>query len=177
MSVPPIARLFRACEPNVAIGPDDPRYVNFDEVRGDNVVMELSRTIRLSGDECSKCYLFPGHRGVGKTSELYRLRHLLERPDSLGPAFQTIMFDVQQALDVNDLDFPDLLVFVAAEAQTQLKQAGIPGFSATNTLLKRWWDDIYGLLGSEVSIPKADVDVGFGKLAVEIKNQPTARAK
>ncbi|QJW94371.1 hypothetical protein FTUN_1891 [Frigoriglobus tundricola] len=32
----PKTRLCRACEPNEPIGPDDPRHVNFDEVRGDS---------------------------------------------------------------------------------------------------------------------------------------------
>jgi hypothetical protein len=177
MTVPPIDRLFLACEPNVAIGPDDPRYVNFDDVRGDNLVIELFRTIRRAGAVSPKCYLFPGHRGVGKTSELLRLKKLLEQPDALRRAFHVIMFDVQQALDVNDLDFPDLLVFIAGEVQSQLNQAAIPGFTATSTLLQRWWDDLIGLLASEVNLSKADIDVGYGKLALEIKNRPTARAK
>jgi hypothetical protein len=172
MTLNPKTRLYRACEPNEAIGPDDPRHVNFDEVRGDNVVIELSNTIQLAADDSPKCHLFPGHRGVGKTSELLRLKKLLE-----AATFHVVMFDVQNALDVNDLDFPDLIVYIAAEAQRQLKEAKIPGFSTTTSLLKRWWDEIIGLLGSEVSIAKADLDVGFGKLALELKNRPNARAE
>jgi hypothetical protein len=33
-----ITRLFRACEPNESLQPDDPRYVNCDEVRGESLV-------------------------------------------------------------------------------------------------------------------------------------------
>ena len=116
-------RLFRVCEPNDPIGPDDPRHVDFDEVRGDNVVIELSNTIQLADDDSPKYHLFPGHRGVGKTSELLRLKKLLEQA-----SFQVVMFDVQDYLDVNDLDFPDLIVTIAGEVQKQLKKAKIPGF-------------------------------------------------
>ncbi|MDB5306781.1 MAG: hypothetical protein JWO38_983 [Gemmataceae bacterium] len=171
MTLDPKTRLYRACEPSHPIGPDDPRYVNFDEVRGDNVVIELASTIQLADEATPECYLFPGHRGVGKTSELIRLRKLLEQA-----TFHVVMFDVQDALDVNDLDFPDLIVYIAAEIQKQLKTAGIPGFSTTTTLLRGWWEDLLGLLGSEVSIKGADLDVGFGKLALELKNRPNARA-
>lgn len=164
-------KLYQACEPTTPIGPDDSRYVNFDEVRGDNVVKELATTIQLADEAAPECYLFPGHRGVGKTSELIRLRKVLNEA-----AYQVIMFDVATALDVNDLDFPDLLVVIAAEAQKQLREAKIPGFSATNSLLGRWWDDLKKLLGSEVTIKEAELDVGFGKLALEMKNRPNARA-
>src|SRR4051812_3151627 len=108
MTLNPKIRLYRACEPNEPIGPDDPRHVNFDEVRGDNVVLELSNTIQLADEDSPKCHLFPGHRGVGKTSELLRLKSLLEKV-----TFHVVMFDVQDALDVNDLDFPDLIVYIA----------------------------------------------------------------
>jgi hypothetical protein len=167
----PATRLYRACEPNKPIGPDDPRHVNFDDVRGDNAVLELFSALRFAGDD-PKCSLFPGHRGVGKTSELLRLKKLLEKE-----TFQVVMFDVQDALDVNDLDFPDLLVYLAAEIQKQLKAANIPGFDTTTTLLRRWWEDLMGLMGSTVSIKEASLDAGFGKLALELKNRPTARAQ
>jgi hypothetical protein len=148
--------------------------VNFDEVRGDNVVLELSRTIELADENSPRCHLFPGHRGVGKTSELLRLKKLLE-----ATTFHVVMFDVQDALDVNDLDFPDLLVYIAAEVQKQLKDAKIPGFSPTTTLLRRWWDDLLGLLGATVniSVKETELDIGFWKLALELKNRPTARAE
>jgi hypothetical protein len=171
MALEPRTRLYRACEPNEPIGPDDPRHVNFDEVRGENVVIELSNIIQLADDDSPKCHLFPGHRGVGKTSELLRLRKLLHEA-----SFHVVMFDVQDALDVNDLDFPDLIVYIAAEVQKQIKTAAIPGFSTTTSLLQRWWDDIIGLLGAEVQIEKAELDAGFGKLALELKNRPSARA-
>jgi hypothetical protein len=172
MTPNPKTRLYRACEPNEPIGPDDPRHVNFDEVRGDNVVSELANTIQLADENSPKCHLFPGHRGVGKTSELLRLKKLLE-----AATFHAVMFDVQDALDVNDLDFPDLIVYIAAEVQRQLKDAKLPGFSPSTTLLKRWWDELLGLLGSEVSIKEAELDAGFAKLALELKNRPTARAE
>ncbi|MDY3552010.1 hypothetical protein R5W24_001090 [Gemmata sp. JC717] len=165
-------RLYRVCDPSEPIGPDDPRHVNFDEVRGNNVVAELADSIQLAGDKIAKPYLFPGHRGVGKTSELLRLKKLLEKG-----SFHVVMFDVQDALDVNDLDFPDLMVCIAAEIQGQLKAASISGFSATTTLLRRWWDELLGFLGSEVTIKKdIELDAGFGKLALELKNRPNARA-
>ena len=121
-----------------------------------------------------ECYLFPGHRGIGKTSELLRLKKLLEKP-AVRP-FHVIMFDVDKGLDANDLDFPDLLVFIAAEIQKQLKDAKLPGFSAMTKLLQRWWDELTGLLGSDVNIQKGELSGELGKLTLELKNRPNARA-
>jgi hypothetical protein len=74
-----ITRLFRACEPAVAIAPDDPRYVNCDDVRGENVVRLIERSLRRADPGRPEVKLFAGHRGVGKTSELFRLKGELEK--------------------------------------------------------------------------------------------------
>ena len=48
--------------------------------------------------------------------------------------------DVSDSLDVNDLDFPDLLVYIAGELQKQLGDRQLPGFSKVTTYLKKVWD-------------------------------------
>jgi hypothetical protein len=174
----PIARLFRACEPNLSLSPDDPRYVDFDLARGDSPAPRYARSLRRADPDRAEIKLLAGHRGIGKTSELLRLKKLLEEPgteENPSRPFKVIFFDVNETLDVNDLDFPDLLVLIAGEVQKQLKVADIPGFKATSAGLRQVWDDIMGLLGSEVVIKAAEVEVPFGKLAVELKNRPSAR--
>lgn len=173
----PLKRLFRACEPDEALGAVDPRYVNCDEVRGDNLPRLYARGLYNSDPLRPEVKVFAGHRGVGKTSELKRLQNLLENPKRDGERpFQVLFMDAGPALDLNDLDFPDLLVFVAAEAQRQLREARIPGFTPTSTLLQRVWEEIKGLPGWRLSLQGADVEVPFVSMAVELKNQPTSRA-
>ena len=174
----PIIRLVRACPPNESLQADDPRYVECDQVRGENLVERFERSLRRADPTRPQFKLFAGHRGVGKTSELLRLKQRLERPASGGRAskpFQVIYFDITEKLDENDIDFPDLLVLTAAEVQRQLREASIPGFSATTEYLTRAWDDIVGVLKTRVTIPKGEVDVMFAKLALEFRNQPNAR--
>lgn len=174
----PIAKLFQACEPNESLSPVDARYVNFDSARGDSPAPSHARSLRRADPVKPETKLLAGHRGIGKTSELLRLKALLEEPatkENPYAPFKVIFFDVNDSLDVNDLDFPDLLVLIAGEVQKQLKEAAIPGFTVTSAYFQRVWDDVKRTLGSNVELKDAEVEVPFGKLAVEFKNRPTAR--
>jgi hypothetical protein len=173
-----ITRLFRVCAPNEPVAPDDPRWVNCDDVRGENLARLYARALRRADPNRPEVKVFAGHRGVGKTSELLRLKSFLEKPhDPDQKPFLVILSDVSRSLDLNDLDFPDLLVFQAAEIQRQLREAQIPSFSATNEYLTRLWDDFKDLLSSEVSVTGGEVGALYGKLALELKNRPNSRAE
>jgi hypothetical protein len=170
-----ITRLYRACEPNEALQPTDPRYVNCDAVRGENVVLLYERSLRRAEPEGREVKLFAGHRGVGKTSELLRLKANLERPGHGSEEFFVVYFDVDRSLDVNDLDFPDLLALTAAEMQRQIAAAAIPGLSATTTYLGRLWDEIVSTLGADLRLTEAEAEIPFARLSFEIRNRPTQR--
>lgn len=174
----PITRLFRSCAPNEPVEPDDERYVDCDAVRGENLARLYARALRRADPGNPEVKVFAGHRGVGKTSELLRLKRFLEEPpeDDQKP-FLVIFSDVSRSLDLNDLDFPDLLVFQAEQIQRQLQAAQIPGFDPTTEYLKRLWDDLKGLLGSEISLGEVGVEIPYAKLALELKNRPNARAE
>lgn len=179
-SVDAITRLFRACEPNEVLSPDDPRYVNCDEVRGERSVDSYVRSLRRADPLRPQVKLFAGHRGIGKSCELKRIKAALEQPHSdKNPyrPFKVIYMDTSERLDLNDLDLPDLLVFIAAEVQQQLRDAQIPGFSPVSTYFASVWDEIKAMLQSEVALKEAGVETGFGSLTVELKNRPSSRAK
>lgn len=173
-----ITRLYQSCEPLESLEPDDDRWVNFDAVRGDDsVVQYYANSLRRARSNRPDFKLFAGHRGVGKTTELFRLKRELESSVDGQPGFLVLYCDVSEQLDVNDLDFPDLLVFVAGQLQLQLRERSIPGFDPATTYVKRVWDGICGLFGSEVELKSVDADTGFGKLTVELRNRPNARAE
>ena len=56
----PITRLFRSCEPNEALLPSDTRYVNCDNVRGDNLVETYVRSLRRADPVKPEVKLFAG---------------------------------------------------------------------------------------------------------------------
>ena len=109
-----------------------------------------------------------------------RVKALLEEPqcaDNPYRPFHVIYMDATGKLDLNDLDLPDLLTFIAAEVFAQLRTANLPGFDPISTYLTGIWDEIKGTLGSEVVLKEVGVETGFGSLALELKNRPTSRQK
>ena len=64
-SLPPITRLYQACEPLESLHPDDPRWVDFDAVRGeDNVVDSFARDIRRARADGANVRAFEALGGV-----------------------------------------------------------------------------------------------------------------
>lgn len=173
----PLTQLYRACDPLESLYPEDPRYVNCDDVRGENLALKLARGLRRADPLSPEVRVFAGHRGIGKTSELRRLKGLLEEPGNGEPPFLVIFADIADKLDLNDVDFPDLLVLLAGEVQKQLQEAELPGFSATSEWIDRLWDDIKGFLGKEVDLTGLEADVPYASLSLELKNRPNARAE
>jgi hypothetical protein len=153
--------------------PDDPRWVDFDPARGRTIIDRFARDIRWAKNPSKN--LFAGHRGIGKTSELYRLKRKLETTEQNSTPFLVMMFDATETLDSNDLDFPDLLALVAEQVQTGLRDAKIPGFSGTSTRLSRLYEDFLSLLGSTVHLSKTDIEVPFAKLGLEFRSRPASR--
>ncbi|MFW5692909.1 MAG: hypothetical protein ACOCWL_01705 [Thermoguttaceae bacterium] len=172
----PISRLVQQCDPNEALPSTGPRFVDFSDARGSDVVGVIERQLRRAGDTPERL-LFAGHLGIGKSSLLKRLQARLEKGKNTSGQFTVAWVDTTKQLDPNDLDFPDLLVLMAAETQRKLKAAGVAGFIEPSIRLKSLWDSFKALFGSEVRLSEAEVDVPFGSLTLELRNRPTARAK
>jgi len=105
-------------EINESISTDDPRYVDLNKGRGDNVFNRLLRPLGFDNDcvptliDPSKNHyiLFCGHRGCGKSTELNGLVKIFHRPDGYFVVYCNIMED----LNANNIDYVDIL-FLAAQ--------------------------------------------------------------
>jgi hypothetical protein len=137
------------------------------------MIDQFIRAVSRAGKPVRK--LFAGHRGVGKTTELNRLKRKLEATDGGRLPYQVVWIDAARTLAVNDLDFPDLLVLIASEVQIHLRDAQIAGFSGTTPYLQRLWDEFQTLLGSTVYLSKAKLELPFNSLDLEFRNRPNQR--
>ncbi len=111
--------VFNAVDPARPLQSGDPRYVDCTAVRGnEDVVNQLFRTIDWSDTVTAQ--LFTGHRGCGKSTELLRLKDRLERAN-----YAVIYFEADDILDLNDIEYSDILVAIARQVHDGLRNAGV----------------------------------------------------
>ena len=147
-------------------------YVDLEPVRGDeHAVRRLATKIRLA--DKPTCQVLTGHRGSGKSTELYRLQRELEQPTNDDKRFFVVFCKADDDMDRNDVDFFEVLVAIVRQMAVQLKErAGIalkPGY------FKARWDRLKDTLGTEVSFESLGLEAGMLKVSTAIKNSPNAR--
>jgi len=171
-----ITLLYRAFNPSEALAPTDRRVVDCDGARHGGIAGQLAKEFQRADPQKPMHRLFTGHIGVGKSTELLRLKQILESAPA-ATRLETIYFDINDHLDPNDLKLADLLVLVASRVQSHLSgRKDLKGFSATNVALERFWDHVQQFANSGVTLPKVDLTAGIAKLTVEIKEgAPTQR--
>lgn len=99
-----IKAIYNKFSPDTPLPAGDPAYVNCSEVRGnDNIEKGLGKKI-LFADK-SLCKLYTGHRGGGKSTEILRLRKYLQ-----DNGCRVIYFEVDKDIDLNDVDYADILL-------------------------------------------------------------------
>ena len=108
-------------------GAKDPRWVDTYEARGEASLKHIAQVLgvdgawaRLREPPAQGYYLFCGHRGSGKSTELRHLRNLLDGAD----LFRVVFADATIELDVNNLRYQDILLHLAAKLSRQLADEG-----------------------------------------------------
>ncbi|MEE8392383.1 MAG: hypothetical protein V3S14_16515 [Anaerolineae bacterium] len=137
---------YNAVNPDVPLyaGEADPRYVDLTDVRGgDDLAALIARRIRRSDRAPSPVFsklLFTGHRGCGKTTELFRLKRKLEEQ-----GYFVVYFDVEEELDIADVKYLDVLVTLVQETERQLRESEVVSIALNPDLLEqiaRWFGTI-----------------------------------
>ena len=108
-------------------GEDDPRWVDTGTARGENSLLRLGQALGVTRERQLKSppergyYLFCGHRGSGKSTELRRVRNELDAPD----VYYVVFADAAQELDVNNLRYQDILLHLAGKLMKRLENDGV----------------------------------------------------
>ncbi len=89
----------RACNPSKTLDITDSEdrklYIDFSPVRGRQVIEEMGDNITEWSPDEPTCQLFTGHIGCGKSTELLRLKSLLE-----AKGFQVVYFDSSRYISI-----------------------------------------------------------------------------
>lgn len=166
-----LENLYNAFDPFAPLPPDDPQYVDFQQVRGDNnILMDVGNKIRRS--RRMTCQLYTGHRGGGKSTELLRLREHLQNKKICVVYFATD----EQDVDAEDTQYTDLLLACARHLLEDLKDSAKP------TPILNWmrdrWKDLKDLALTEVEFDKLTVEAQIaqlGKITANLRAVPQLR--
>ena len=108
-------------------GAKDPRWVDTYAARGEASLTHIAQALGV--DDAGKAlqappvqgyYLFCGHRGSGKSTELRHLRNQLDSPD----LYRVVFADAAVELDVHNLRYQDILLHLAAKLTDRLAKDG-----------------------------------------------------
>lgn len=104
-----IEELYQFVNPDMALPPEDPRYVDLSPARGsEDIVALVARRIHVQKAPYYHRQLLTGHRGSGKSTELHRLEDRLRKD-----GFLIAYLDVELSLDIADVEYLDLIVAMA----------------------------------------------------------------
>lgn len=161
-------KIYSAFSPSPLTADQNSLYIDLDAVRGAaGVVPVLERHIRLAGAATSQ--VLAGHKGTGKTTELYLLKQALEIGDE---KFFVVMVKSEDEVDRNDVDFPDVLIAVIRQIAEQLRETGI---ELKESYLKSRFEWLKNQLGKKIDLEGGELSAGFGKLKMALKGSPDAR--
>lgn len=163
--------IYNACDPYVPAPAE--YYYNCAEARGGSaLVQEFQRHLQLANDYIF--FLFSGHIGCGKSSELAALQRALTTPTPSTSCYFPVLLNASEYLDDYDAAPTDILLAIITElADTLRTQAHI---ELKDSYFNRRLDEIKGFLLSDVELKEADLTLGFAKAKVQrLKKDPTAR--
>jgi len=127
----------------------------------------------LRADErTSTKWLFTGHRGSGKSTELIRLTEALQ------DRYFTVYFTVEDVLDMADVDYKDVILALGSRLYEKSKTQGVSLPREMLEDLTGWFSttlkEVEGAIGAEAEL-EAKADFWFLKLLSKVKSESRTR--
>ena len=156
-----LKRLYNALADRV-LEPGDPVYVAQVNCQGlADAVTDIATEIDFQ--EGGGVSLFTGQRGTGKSTELKRLKKMLE--DQGAVVFYADL--AEYMLLTKEVEISDFLVSVAGalSEQIQARYGDVPG-------QRSYWDRFTAFLQTKVEIKEVGVSIGAAQIKAALKNDP-----
>lgn len=170
--------IYNACNPGVPAPPE--YYVDCDAVRGEGGMISTFRA-HLRRSDSHLCFLFSGHVGSGKSSELIRLAHELEtKYPSLGLPYMAIRIDASPYLDVEDVGLEDIFLMIITEVQATFMER--LQLDLRGTAFARAIEELSNLIKELKIDPEVSIGGQMGPIEAKLRMQrlrldPTGRKK
>lgn len=160
--MPDLTAIYNSFDSDIPLpAEDDARYVDLSKVRGQQVAKRLTQQIKNAGQRPSH-HLLMGHTKCGKTTELNRTAHLLEKEGYL-----TVFFDVAEVA-TRTFEYTMVLLLMAHQVVDQLAKYEIKVDNERVKKLAEFLQEKEVTVGGTKSIEgkvSGEVEVGAGLLA------------
>jgi hypothetical protein len=168
-----LKHIYNACDPYSPATAE--YYYDCSEARGSTALaQEFQRHLAMANDYL--CFLFSGHIGCGKSSELKHLESCLTNAAPPNKCYFPVLLNVSDYLDDYDASPIDILLAIVAElASTLRERAGVE--LKDNYFIQRI-NEVKEFFLSDVEINEGELDLGVAKAKIQrLKKDPTARQK
>jgi hypothetical protein len=153
---------------------DHPVYVHCQDVRGDEDILRGIGKKILNFAGPASCHLYTGHRGGGKSTELYRLKNYLEKN-----GFFVIYLNSDEDLDLQNVQHTDILLACTRRIVEELENNSIRP-NALFKWLKGRGQELKNFGLSEIDIKNLSLEHQFfpgSKIVANIKTSANNREK
>ena len=171
-----LSAIYAACDPDRPASSQ--YYVDCAEVRGSRALAQKFQGHLARAQDAGKklCFLFSGHIGCGKSSELRQLEHALTSPAAPHKRYFPILVDINDYLDYLDIDTTDLLLAIVTELAHQFREK--LGRELKHDYFDKLLNNIKSSILTEVEIKEAEISLWGAKLKIQrLKRDPEARRK
>ncbi len=166
-----LKRIYNACDP---YKPATTQYY-FDCIaaRGSTALtQEFQRHLTLANDYL--CFLFTGHIGCGKSSELEQLRYVLAHPELPNSRYFPVLLNVSDYLDDYDAGPTELLLAIVTELAATLREE-VEVELKDNYFVRRL-NEVTKFFLSDVEISEGELPLWGAKLKIQrLKRDHNAR--
>lgn len=168
-----LRRVFNTCNPFRPASRE--HYFDCSEVRGSSsLIYEVMRRLDRTDDFLS--FLFTGHIGCGKSSELKQLSRELAVPREDAKCYLPVFIDMEDYLDIYDADTTELLLAVVSDTAAQLREK--LGIELEDNYFEKRLGEIKGFLLSDLEIGEGELSLGTAKVKLKaLKGDAVARKK
>lgn len=171
----PLSKLYKSLTGRGALPlePDDPYYVPILEATPESdPILALWQRIDLA--ESESVHLLTGFRGNGKSTELLRLRSMLERDGC--QVFLLNMLDY--VLMTKPLELSDFILSLMAALAGKIEKSSHRTLAAISL---SYWERLQNFLSSEVELEKIDLDMkgpgAAAKFGLKLKTDPEFKTR
>ncbi len=162
-----LAEINQAVNFDEPIGPDHSFFTDFSHVRGDFEEQVVYANLNVDIDEDrltfnpeingqnKVTFFLGGMRGSGKTSELQKYAKKLAHPD----CFFCVVCNIDEELDLNNLEYMDILVFQLEKLTDAMRKQNIRIDSGAMKSLEKWFAETVKEVNRSIT-GEAGIEIG-----------------